>query len=341
MALDTQTSLRYKYNLYGIGDIVMMACWHEILVLYLYLTVHYPCYVEDIDEYHTLPGGYLGVNANITTGLTCLSLIMTHLCHIVRGTNVNIHAQAGGDDFAFIMRGKRHNVECAILSIRSAMNSYVGVLKEFETIELDTLDEGVIPDSTFCKKRICHEIRDGTHYLRGEESCPIHSSILPCSVPLSFTEQVSAWSELDLGLQQYEDLYPHMFKVANCFRRAFLEKYPYIKPIRMRVERICTQAKMLHLEGYILTETAFQLVSSIEVRERSSFICFQTFTSKLRHALNVGLVIQRDILYRGKKESLTLGSSEEGVLGTTRTSEPVCVVVDKVVLKSLLNILRP
>jgi hypothetical protein len=121
MALDSQTCLRNKYNFYGFGPNVLVGGWHEILVLYLYLTVGYPCYVESLDEYHTLPGGFLGVNANITTSLLCLAVILKYVRSRGRQLGLDVHCQAGGDDSAFVVHGPETTVNHFISSISNDM----------------------------------------------------------------------------------------------------------------------------------------------------------------------------------------------------------------------------
>jgi hypothetical protein len=340
MALDTQHALRNKYNLFGLSDTIMIASWHELLVLYLYLTVHYPCYVEELDEYFTLPGGFLGVNANITTGLLCLSLIMTHMCFTQQQYGVEIRAQAGGDDFAFVIHGHKCKVEKAIEFIKRTMTNYVGLLKEFHVVILGSTGEGVVPDSVFCRKRIIHEMNSGRHYLRGEDSCPIHHSILPGSDLLLFDLQLKAWTELDLSLQRYEDQHPDMFRVAGSLRRVFLEKYPGIKPFRVNAERICIDKKVQRVQGRLISKAALESILNIGSREWASYICLQTFESKLRHALSVGLIIQRVVVYRGDKELLTLGATEEGGLDLSSTRSEVGIFVDHSFLNTLNLILN-
>lgn len=328
MALDTQNTLRHKYNLFGLGDTVILTSWHELIALYLYLTVHYPCYVEELNDYFTLPGGFLGVNANITTGLLCLSLTMTFICHVERQYGVEIHAQAGGDDFAFVIHGLTCKVEKAIETIRSHMTSYVGLLKEFHVVTLGGVSEGVVPDLSFCRKRIIHETARGKHFLRGEESCPIHRSILPGSESLTFEKQLKAWTEFDLNLLRYESKHPDMFRVAGSLRRAFLEKYPNIKPLRVETERICNNLKVHRVCGKLITKAALETVNNIDVRRWATYICFQTFEAKLRHALSIGSIIQRYIVYRGDKELLTLGATEEGSLRSQQLRSEVGIFID-------------
>lgn len=339
MALDTQGDLRNKYNLFAVGDTIILVNWHELIALYLYLTVHYPCYVEELDEYFTLPGGFLGVNANITTGLHCLSLVMTHICYVEQQYAVNIHAQAGGDDFAFVIQGHKCKVEKAIDSIKRTMTNYVGLLKEFKIVNLGTTGEGVVPDSVFCRKRIIHEISHGKHILRGEESCPIHHSILPGSDLLRFSDQLRAWTEMDLSLLRYEDHYPAMFRVTGSLRRVFLDKYPNIKPLRVHTERICKNEKLQRVGGKLITKTALKIIDGIGVRAWASYICLQTYESKLRHALSLGLIIQRDVVYHGDKVLLTLGTTEEGCLSSHQHRSEVGIFVDVYFLNTLNLIL--
>lgn len=340
MALDTQHNLRNKYNFYGFGDTLLVAGWHEILVLYLYLTVGYPCYVDDLDETHTLPGGFLGVNANITTGLLCLALFLKDLRSIGRAMGLTVHCQIGGDDSAVAIQGNRKKAEVFIRMVYESMNNYVGLTKEFHVINLDECQTGLMGDYTFCRKRIIHVRAGNKHILRGEVSCPIHYSILPGSELYSITDQVKAWYELDLALLNYEKVNPDAYRKIDCLRAAFALKYPRVNLTRSKGTSVYLEGEFIMHEGKLLTKSALSAVGTIERRQVGTLFAFQGFGSKLSHALHIGLVIVRKVLIRGEVTSAYLHESEEAKVQRSITVETVSLQPDEAFLSRILKLVN-
>jgi len=340
MALDSQVNLRNKYNYYGFGQSLLLASWHEILVIYLYLTVGYPCYVDSLDEYHTLPGGFLGVNANITTSLLCLAIILKYVRSRGRQRGLDVHCQAGGDDSAFVIHGPESTVNSFIDEIKDFMTLYVGAMKEFVVFDLSDYPEGVVPDAAFCKKRIVLSREKGFYHLRGEHSCPLHQSLLPgCDLP-SFASQCEAWKELDIGLLNYEKIFPEQFQLFDSLRAAFLVKYPRVKPIRRSSENFWITQYLHYSHGRYFTKQALATINSLEIVRRGPFIALQSFQSKFRHALHNEYVIIRNLHYRGEVVSAVLHPLEEGEVLGNSTFDAVVINPSQESLSKILNIIN-
>jgi hypothetical protein len=340
MALDSQTALRNKYNFYGFGPNLLIGSWHEILALYLYLTVGYPCYVESLDEYHTLPGGFLGVNANITTSLLCLAIILKYIRSRGRQQGLDVHCQAGGDDSAFVVHGPESTVNQFISSIKEDMTRYVGQLKEFTVIDLADHPDGIVPDASFCKKRITLKRLHGLYQLRGEHSCPLHQSLLPGCDLTSIKSQCEAWYELDIGLLNYEKRFPEQFKLFDSLRAAFLDKYPKVRPIRRGTQKFWTTQYLVPVSGRYFTKEALRTVNAIEPVEKGSFIALQSTDSKFRYALHNEYVIVRNLYYRGEAVSAVLHPLEEGEVLAHSTDETIVINPSQICLSDILKIIK-
>jgi len=340
MALDTQNTLKYKYNVFGFGDHLLLASWHELLAIYLYLTVGYPCYVSDLDESHALPGGFLGVNANISAALLALSIIMKFVRDQARAEGINAHCQVGGDDSAIVLYGRKDAVENYIQIIQRALVDYVGLLKEFKVIDLANCCTDIVPDATFCKKRVRIEGGRGYYTISSEPSCPIHQSILPGCDISRLTKQAEAWYEFDRSLLLYERQNPTCFRQADCLRMAFLLKYPNVRPLRRRTGKTWTRTRLLQIEDYFVSELATQAIGDIGERKVWRFIALQSFRSKLTHALHNELVVMRKVSYRGMEVQALLHPSEEKYIEHHGSVEKVIVNPDPFYLRRILTIVR-
>lgn len=340
MALDAHSSLKYKYNLYGIGETIMVASWSEILILYLYLTVGYPCYVDDLDRDISLPGGFLGINANISTGLLCLAIILKQLRDIARSVGITCHCQIGGDDSAFVLHGRKELVESFTHKIKEDIESFVGLTKIYQVVDLDCLQDGFILNSTFCRKRIFHKRVDGIHWIKGETACPIHQGMLPGIRLVGLQRQVEAWRELDWGLRTYEDSFPHEYQRLDSIRMVYLEKYPYVRALRSKTVTDCSRLKVLYYEGLLVSRDALNTVLSIDIIWHGPIFALQTFSAKLTHALHLTLVVQRKVLYRGEEATLTLLQEQESFLTRSTTQEKVSLQPHLEFLYNLKSILE-
>lgn len=252
-----------------------------------------------------------------------------------------IQAQIGGDDFALVLQGKEKAVDRTIDMIVEDVIKYIGPIKEQSVFNLGDHEDGILPEALFCKKRVLHRKEGNWHYLTGEEAIPIHRSVLPEESILSLADQVEAWFQLDRGLLLYERDHPRAFRLADCLRGAFLERYPLVRPERRKTERICLGTTLSIIEGILITDSALVAVRSIESFGMGPYVALQTYKSKLRHALHLGLIVQRQVLYRGEERSLTLLTSEEGHVLRTKTSiEPVYVYPDETLYRSIIKCLR-
>lgn len=342
MALDTQGTLRNKYQYFAFGDKFLLASWHEILALYTYLTVGYPCYVEDLDQDHCLPGGFLGVNANITTGLLCLAFILNQLRIDLRDRLDDAHVQAGGDDTAFAISGTHEQVDWAIYHIRKTLEKYVGQLKELTVVNLEDGVHGEpLKDIRFCRKRIILKKKGDAFLLSGEESIPIPCSILPGMSYFNRSDIIQAWRELDLALLSYERTHPDSFRICDAFRAVMLEKYPILQPFRQESAlKWPSPVPRVEENGIFYTKLAYEAITQIEEIRVGNFVALQTMKAKARQALHSQIVFKIRTNHSGVEHACFIHNSEKQSFKCNRQYKQISILPDEEFLVSLNKLLN-
>lgn len=285
------TSLKSRKSLFSVGGVLISARWLDVIVTYLYLTVGMPVWIEDEQRHDFLPGGYLGVAANITAGLLFLSFAMIYAMRSLTQICYDIQGQAGGDDHAFLVTCPAEHKDRVCLTIRYQMSNFVGFLKEYNVIDLDTMPPGILPDATFCRKRIMLRRTDTTISILGEPTFPLPVAILPHNtVPVSDRNRV--WREVDSALQSYADRYGDPECIGDMIRSAYLRKYPRVRPVRYLTRRIWLGAQSLvRHEEYTLTQAAWQIVlEQVPVISTSDHTALISNRSRISHALKSDMI---------------------------------------------------
>lgn len=297
--------LEDRHQLFVFGDVILSCSWKLLLACYLFYTIGAPCWVEDRQKYDYLPGGFLGVAANITVGSWCFALILEDLIVQLRDAGVESLAQAGGDDFAMVMQALDVTRDKAIALVRSTVEAYIGKLKDFKIFILSDMEDGIIPDGTFCKKRII--LRKTSMYeLKSEPSLPIHESLLPQGYVGDFKGQLKAWMEVDASLRDYERRVNDHYALTDTLRFIFTSRYPQIKLIRRHTSRYWQSAiRLLTVEDILISEKAFDVINSMPTRVVHGRPVFWTFMSRRHHALKRCLVILATAYYGGSLSKLT------------------------------------
>lgn len=295
MALDASKALQSKYNVFGVGGHLILASWSEVLIVYLYLTVGVSCYVEDLDEHHTLPGGYLGVNANITVSLVAFCVVLQDTLHRLLERCSFARCQIGGDDFAIVIKVKPRDEDWAQRLVQERITAFVGKLKDLKVVRLDDRHEGVLSDTeVFCKKRILLLRNTAGVHLSTEDSVPLPEILSPSYAPLPFRDQVVAWYKFDRTLKSYDDQHPEHCGLTDALRAYFLRKYPGIAPLRRRTVRTTDgRLRVYNAHGTWATRGAHQAICSIEDLVIGDIELFRSYDAKLKQATMIELVTQR------------------------------------------------
>lgn len=311
MCLDaSQGPLRKKRNLFSINGANVSAAWHEILALYIYLTVGIPAWIEDREAHASLPGGFLGVNANITSGLLFLCLAMEYVLRSLKNLVYSIQAQAGGDDHAFLVTCDRRDAETISCVIRYQMTTYVGHLKEFEIVDLTDMDDGIIPDVTFCRKRLRLSHSYSSTHVRAEPTLPIPVAVLP-TVFVPPKARQESWSDLDQAFRVYEETYGDTHGLCDAFRSAYLARYPNVRPIWRRSTKIwLNRVDLVKYSGRLMTQNCLDIINSISVIYDRLHNALNSSESRVRHALASQMVEPQTVEVSGAMIEILIASSD-------------------------------
>lgn len=181
-------------NLYCCDGVHFTATLVEVLVLYLYTTVGYPCQVEATSEYRTLPGGFLGVNANISVALLFYSILLLWLSRNRPNYIHYMKSQAGGDDVFILLKISRKNAELARMWLHKNLTNYVGYVKELNTfIVEDSTQTKVVDGIKFCRKRVGVTKQDTYYNIKSEPAVPLNEVITSETIPSKPQAQQKLW----------------------------------------------------------------------------------------------------------------------------------------------------
>jgi hypothetical protein len=327
--------LEDRTQLFGVGSHVVAASWMELLILYTYLTVGVPCWVEEWSSFEFLSGGFLGVGGNITIGLLCLAMILQDLLKRLRKVCF-IRVQAGGDDVAFVVQCSDKDINGICDTIRRELTKYIGNLKEFELIPIDDLDDGVIEGQVFCKKRIILRREGRDWHLEGEPSVPLNQVLTSEHLLSKLYQQVAAWRELDYNLLNFERLMPNHKDITNGIRCLFFERYPNVQPIRTHKTKYLTgRMRVLKVGRSSITDSGFNIVCNIPSICHNNVWSLTSFESKLHHALTLDLVMIEKV--GPEKEEVVMLKEERGSLAVIRWVERVVYDCDVSYVDELRN----
>lgn len=331
--------LEDRYQLFGVGPSFLAASWKELLLLYTYLTVGMPCWVEDWSEFAYLSGGFLGVGGNITIGLLCLAVIVQDLLYRL-GREFYVRSQAGGDDIAFVVQCSESQIEEVSEQIRKELRRYIGNLKEFSVVGLDDLNDGVVPDAKFCRKRIFVRRDEYGLHLEGEPSVPLGEVLTTSTNLRHLHQQVEAWCEMDQSLLSFEAKLPGSTLITNCLRRLFFERYPNVEARRTKtVKYLSGKLHILQMGRSQITDLAHALVCNIRSVQHRDISALVEYDDKLRHALVTEVVVIEKVRVGLWVEDVIVSKEESKLLTVKRATESVDLECDEDLLRRLRSYL--
>jgi hypothetical protein len=266
-----------------------------------------------------LPGGFLGVNANIISGLLWLSVVLLELKVMKPRFISDVFIQAGGDDFAVILTTKNECRGDAIAYVRRQIRDYVGYIKELYSYDLVEEPGGLVRDAVFCRKRIFLEKRsvDGALRIKSELAIPIPVSLVDQPPPAPDKQQ-QRWNELDSALVQYELQEPGKIAATGTLRFLFLERHPHAKPIRVRrINRITPEWDVIMEGGSLYTKSAIEAIGRVYPIMGSVHQYLMDFGSRTQFALYSDTVQRREVWFQGKSTPIYLVKSEARRLGAS------------------------
>lgn len=327
-------------NVYCVKGSLLTATWKDIISVYLYHTVGVPCIVPGQDELGYLPGGFLGVAANITIGLVMLSVVLENLKRILQPKLSYIQFQAGGDDNCVGLVGSPEDVEDATILIRKHLESYVGPIKEFTIIDLEDHPIGCIPKLRFCKKRVFLNKSDVDFSVIGEPSIPIPACLSTSGYLTNVNDQEKAWRTLHLDLNRYETKLPHHGMYADTIRARFLQLYPHCLPARHDSNHkvLSPLAKWTQCGRYRLTEQAMGVVMSLADITVGEATYLDSMEERIRHTLVLGLNLKVTVLRGNLTMDLIVKRNQRMPFTRQSQTDLVGIIPDFELLKKIVNI---
>jgi len=335
-----QGKLEDRYQLFSIGGKIIEASWKELIMLYLYLTVGVPCWIEEQSRFGYLSGGFLGVGGNITIGLLCLAVVLEDARRRLMKSVTEIRIQAGGDDIAVAVTCAQADVDEIVEQVRYELEAYVGKLKELDVYCLDDVADGVIDGATFCRKRIILKRRGATIHMAGEPSVPLPISLFPETNIHGIRLQIRAWHELDASLRGWESKIPGYHRLTDTIRQLFLEHYRRVIPMRTHWERhLTSQLEVLQYGNTRITASAHMCICSIYTIKNRGVTALSSYESKVRHALiNEVVVLVQVNLEEGVLTPVVMLQSEICRTSRTRWVERLFLEFDEELLVELMKI---
>lgn len=326
-------------NLFSVKGTFLTATWRDIIITYLYTTVGMPCYIPGNADQFYLPGGYLGVAANITVGLLYLAMVLNNLRILLSAELRDILTQAGGDDFCFAINGDEVSCEKATDVIRQHIINYVGKLKEFRVIRLDEVCDGPLERARFCRKQVCVKRLDGCTRIYTERTVPIPESMLRNGYVKDHKLKVSAWHNLHYALAEYEKYHPENSLVSGTLRKFFFCIYPELWPPRIRrvTKSLSITADMVTTGEWCLTRKALDRVATYDTICIDETYYLDEVRTRINHGLRIG-----DLLYvtvptsYGQTKRVIIGKNSS-VLRATEYEETIGIVFDPVLLADLVK----
>jgi hypothetical protein len=333
--------LKDRYQLFGIGKYFVTASWKELLILYIYLTVGVPCWIEELSKFGYLSGGFLGVGGNISIGLLCLALILQDLIDRLKRQVIDYRLQAGGDDIAIVVRCLEKDIDGLSNDIKEDLGQYIGRLKEFDVFDLVGLEDGIMEDAIFCRKRILFRRYNGYIHLTGEPSVPLPSSLFPSTRITKRYLQIQAWSELDYGLIGFEKAMPNSTRLTDTLRQLFLETYRQVIPMRTYKKKYLTgNHRVIQVGRDLVTDLAHKAICEVRAVQYCGIVALSDYESKLRHALVREFVTLAEVYTGENPIKIVMTKAEANCLSITRWSERIYVNYDEELLVELSNIVN-
>lgn len=285
-------------NVYRVRDQIFHASFKDVLKIYLYHVVGIGCTIPGDSELHYLPGGFLGVAANITIGLVWLTVVLKNLHYISNLNFVSFSAQAGGDDTGILLQGKLDDVETMTVIIRTHLEDYVGCCKEFEVLDLDQRPDGLLRGIRFCKKRVFLRRQEGVVFVFGEKSIPVPECLSTSFKTPNQRDLKRLWVTTDHALLQYEKEHPLYGRHCQLIRSLFLDKFPHLYPLQRRVAQAALSplVRLHKIDGWILTDAASRKASSVQPLQFGGNSYLMELEDKVTFLLSLGKLQLRHVL---------------------------------------------
>jgi len=290
-----------------------------VLNLYLYLTVGAPARLET-GEIHVAPGGYLGVQGNITLTMYAFTARLEELSFKIRPYQMRLRGQVGGDDFALrYLQSVYIKGNSGIVSrlCHDTITAYVGHLKEWIMLKV------VPPVDThpflFCRKRV-HITTTAT--LEGariktstEHHLPLFGTLVEIEdVPRS--KKVSHYMRFRSSVKEALKTFPDADFLSSFFLDAYCRTYGFRGGWKTSVEKLMVGHELIFTHGTVMTHRGLRLVNKLPTQVSSLGVPYA-----YKDYIRVSLLLKRGIF---EIHEVTIGDARTPVYltETEATSVP-------------------
>lgn len=327
-------------NLYCVAGSFFSATWRDIIIVYLYHTVGIPCAIPGGGVGY-LPGGFLGVAANITVGLVMLAVVLENLKRILRRSLDYVYLQAGGDDTFIALVGEEDAVEEGLLTTKSTLRDYVGWLKAFDVINLDERKPGLL-QGHFCKKMLWLEVYEEHYVVRTIPSIPLPECLSTGGYLKAIADQEKAWRTFHLDLKRFEVACPGSERTADTLRERFLQIYPACRPARFEVnlKRFTPSTRWEVISGKRFTQQAYNQIASYADVSHQGKLYLDDFQGRVRHSLCLGHNLSIIALFGGRDLELIVKRGQKIPVERETITEFVGMIPDNELLARINDIYK-
>jgi len=273
----------------------------QIIILYLYTTVGYPCTLERDGSYHYLPGGFLGVNANICIALLFYSTLL-HWMNVNKPDYIKyMKCQAGGDDVYIILKLKREDVAVAKKWLNETLTKYVGFVKEDSSfIAEDHLDDAVVPGMVFCRKRIRVKDLGNMILIETEPSLPLNEVFTMENIPSNPRYQQRLLKTVQSELINFEGSYEGYEWITDAMLSIAISRLPLAKPIRTYTHYDELRFNVQLVGRRYCTEESIRAAYTVAPLFHLQNVYYGTVAQSINYLLCRGRLVIQTVMYQGE-----------------------------------------
>lgn len=282
-------------NIYCCDGAHFQASALEVIVLYLYLTVGYPCTLHATDEFRNLPGGFLGVNANICVAMLFYANMLSWMSRNRTRQIRYMKSQAGGDDVYILTKIKREDVLSTKIWLRENLSKYVGNIKELNSFIVEDSCDGVVVEGfKFCRKRI-QVIEEPHHYVvKSEPAIPLNELLTMTDIPKKPTAQENLMRTVTTELRTFEKDHPEYFELTDALMVIASSKLPYATPKKVITQFYESNLDFVQVGGRFCTPESVKQSNLVSPVFHLNNVYYGTVEQSINYLLCRGsLTIQR------------------------------------------------
>jgi hypothetical protein len=300
-----------KDNIYCTNGVHFQASALEIIVLYLYLTVGYPCIVKETSEVRFLPGGFLGVNANICVALLFYACLLSWLSRNRDKYIRYMKCQAGGDDVYILTKITRDDELKTKLWLKQNLSKYVGHIKELNSfIVEDSCDADVVEGIRFCRKRI--RVREERHHylIESEPAVPLNEVLTMLTVPRKQATQDKMMRTVATELRTFERENPEYYWITDALLVIAQQRLPLATVTKSVVQRFESDFSIRQVDNRLCTDKSVELAKQVPPVFHLDNVYYETIGQSISFLLCRGLLTLQKVSVGGRVLKVIMTDNE-------------------------------